>query len=61
MNQQSMHRRTVKKGVENDAVSRYWRRYMCFLQRAGASAYWKNQLNRRERRTARSSNRQWMG
>lgn len=60
MNQQSMHRRTVKKGVEKDATSRYWRKYMCFLQRAGATAYWKNQLVRRERRTGQATARHWV-
>lgn len=55
MNTSSMHRRACGKWVENDVTSRKARRLLCFLHRAGETAYWKNYINRRERRQGRAA------
>lgn len=43
-------KRRVRSGIEQDVVSRYWRRTYCYLQRAGVAAKIKRQIRRRERR-----------
>ena len=47
-----MGRRQKLSGWEWDAVSK-WRRIICSMQRAGARAWGKAQMNRRERRESR--------
>lgn len=49
----SRHRGPLHQADEEDAVSRYWRKRMCWLQRAGAKARVKRRLRRRERRSWR--------
>jgi len=43
-------RRQRKGEAEQDAFSRWGRKYYCYLQRAGVRAKIKRQVNRRERR-----------
>ena len=47
-----MKRRTVT-FAEYDAVSKWGRKYLCYLQRAGVKAGLKRQIRRRERREGR--------
>lgn len=54
MYHQSMHRRPKTKWVQNDVVSRRARKLLCILQRAGATAYWKTQMNRHDRHAVRA-------
>jgi hypothetical protein len=44
--------------AEQDAFSRYWRRYYCYLRRPGVVAGIKRQANKRERREAKTEIRQ---
>jgi len=57
---QSVRRRGTGKWVEYDVASARARRVLCFLHRAGETAYWKNYINRRERRQSRSAARRWL-
>lgn len=52
-----MSRRTVT-GAEHDAVSRWGRKYLCFLQRAGVRSGIKRQMRRRERRERKTDIRE---
>lgn len=51
----SMGRRQRKSGAENDAYSRWGRKYLCYLQRAGARSSIKRMSRRRERHDARDA------
>lgn len=51
---QSVHRRDRGKWIEYDVASPKARRILCFLHRAGETAYWKSYINRRERRQSRA-------
>lgn len=42
----------AKSGGEQDVVTR-WRRLLCWTQKAGACAYWKRRIRRRERHRAK--------
>lgn len=57
---ESMGHRGRGKWVEYDVTSRKARRLLCFLQRAGETAYWKNYINRRERRQGKLHARRWV-
>lgn len=52
-----MGRRQKLSGWEWDAVSK-WRRILCSMQRAGARAWGKAQMNRRERRESKRAVRE---
>jgi hypothetical protein len=51
----SMGHRERRTGAEWDAFSRYGRRYLAYLQRAGARASIKRGARRRERHAARAA------
>lgn len=48
----SMGRRATKKSDEFDVVTA-WRKYLCYMQRAGVTSKIKTRMRRRERRNAR--------
>jgi len=50
--------RAAKGGAETDVFSRYWRRHMCWTQRAGACKAVKRRANRRERREGKLETRE---
>lgn len=54
----SMGRRRSKTAAEHDAYSRFGRRYLCYLQRAGARSSIKRMSRRRERHEARRAIRE---
>lgn len=54
----SMDRRRRATGAENDAYSRFGRRYLGYLQRAGARSSIKRMSRRRERHEARHAVRE---
>jgi len=49
--------RQIKGGAEQDAFTS-WRRYYCYLQRAGVAKAIKRGANRRERRNAKKDIRE---
>jgi hypothetical protein len=49
----SMGKRQRISGDEQDAFSRFGRRYLCYLQRSGVRAEVKRKVRRRERHTAK--------
>ena len=49
----SMGKRGRADGIEQDAMSRFGRRYMVYLQRPGVRAGVKRKVRRRERHTAK--------
>jgi len=53
-----MGRRQRKTGAEWDAYSRWGRKYLCYLQRAGARSSIKRMSRRRERHEARHAIRE---
>jgi hypothetical protein len=48
-------------GAEQDVFSRYWRRRLCYLARAGVCRKVKRQANRRERREGKAEIREQKG
>jgi hypothetical protein len=46
-------KRLRKSGFEQDAFSRWGRKYLCYIQRPGVRKSAKRQANRRERREAK--------
>ncbi|MGZ4659651.1 MAG: hypothetical protein ACXVYB_00060 [Arthrobacter sp.] len=50
----AMGRRAIRGWDEEDAYTS-WRKFYCYLQRAGAVAYIKGRTHRRERREARDA------
>lgn len=53
-----MERRARKTAFEQDAFSRFGRRYLAYLDRAGVRRAAKRQVNRRSRRQARADVRE---
>lgn len=53
-----MGRRQIVNGVETDAYSRWGRRYLCYIQRAGVRKSIKRSTHRRERRDKRAAIRE---
>lgn len=46
--------RKAESFAEQDVVSRYWRKMVCYLNRAGVKAGIKRQMRRRERREGKA-------
>ncbi|WGH21114.1 hypothetical protein SEA_CASSIA_41 [Arthrobacter phage Cassia] len=53
MSRPSMGRRQARDADEVDAVSRFGRRYLCYIQRPGVRSAIKRRVRRRERHEAR--------
>jgi len=53
--------RITRGGAEQDVFSRYWRRRLCYLARAGVCRKVKRQANRRERREGKAEIREQKG
>lgn len=47
-------KRAIHIRAGDDVVSRFWRRHLCYLQRAGTTSKIKRQMRRRERRDAKT-------
>lgn len=45
----------LKKADEHDAVSKRWRRWLCYMKRPGVVSAIKTRINRRERRQEREN------
>ncbi|QGZ17342.1 hypothetical protein SEA_POWERPUFF_44 [Arthrobacter phage Powerpuff] len=55
MSRSTMGRRPARDADEVDAVSRWGRRYLCYIQRPGVRSAIKRRVRRRERREGRAT------
>ncbi|UIW13224.1 hypothetical protein SEA_WARDA_42 [Arthrobacter phage Warda] len=55
MSRRSMGRRPARDADEVDAVSRWGRRYLCYIQRPGVRSAIKRRVRRRDRHEARQA------